>query len=205
MYWYELPDPHFSRRGERKTNSDSSKVSNDRSSAEEKKGKKRPRGRTQIDTEAKGEVDSQSDTELTANEGTSSSASLSSKKASSPALGVAQRIRKKDKMAPVEPDSSEEENGGDTVGINENDSNLEGFDINVNPDDDKFTLGNSRSVWQRSPPTLNTGVMGISNDRMVNIHLSYTVKQLVRLFIRRPSWVRLSVTFLKIKTGLKSI
>ena len=37
--------------------------------------------------------------------------------------------------------SSEEEYGGGTVGLNGNDSDLGGFDNNVNPDDDEFTLG----------------------------------------------------------------
>ena len=88
------------------------------------------------------------------------------------ALGVAQRIRKKDKLAHHE-FSSEEENGGGTVGLNENDSDPEVFDNNVNPEDDKFTLGDGRSIREkRSPSTPCTGVLGISNDRMVNIHLN---------------------------------
>ena len=51
------------------------------------------------------------------------------------ALGVAQRIRKKDKLAPHE-SSSEEENGDCTVGLNDNDSDPGGFDNNVNREDD---------------------------------------------------------------------
>jgi hypothetical protein len=43
------------------------------------------------------------------------------------ALRVAQRIRKEDKLAPTET-SSEEENGGGAVGINDNDSALGGGD-----------------------------------------------------------------------------
>ena len=108
-------------------------ISNDRSSAEKKKGKKRARDQTQVATEAKGEVDSESVDEPEATEGTSSSAPPPSKRWTKSlvthlqaeneklkqALGVAQRIRKKDKPAPHEP-SSEEENGGGTVGLNDN-------------------------------------------------------------------------------------
>ena len=64
------------------------------------------------------------------------------------ALGVAQRIRKKDKLAPHE-SSSEEENSGGTVGLNDNDSDPGGFDKNVNPEDDNFTLGDGRSIREK--------------------------------------------------------
>jgi len=88
-----------------------------------------------VATEAKGEVDSQSVDEPEAPEGTSSSAPQPSKRWAisairslqaenerlKHALGKAQRIRKKEKLAPVEPDPSEEENGGGTVVLNEND------------------------------------------------------------------------------------
>ena len=113
--------------GKETTNSDPVQVSNDRSSAEKKKGKKRARDQTQVTTEAKGEVDSESVDEPEATEGTSSSAPPPSKRWTKSlvthlqaeneklkqALLVAQRIRKKDKPAPHEP-SSEEENGGGT-------------------------------------------------------------------------------------------
>ena len=121
--------------GKETTNSDPSGVSNDRSSAEKKKVKKRPRELTQVATEAKGEVDSQSVDEPEAPEGSSSSAPSPAKRWTKSlithlqaeneklkhALGIAQRIRKKDKQAPIET-SSKEENGGGTVGLNDNDS-----------------------------------------------------------------------------------
>ena len=145
--------------GKEASNSDPSGVSNDRSSAEKKKGKKRPRDQTQVATEAKGEVDSESVHEPEATEGTSSSAPPPSKRRTKSivthlqaeneklkqALGVAQRIRKKDKLASHE-SSSEEENGGGTVSLNDNDSDLGRFDSNVNPEDDKFILGDGRSI-----------------------------------------------------------
>ncbi len=137
---------------------------NDRSSAEKKKGKKRPRDQTQVAGEAKGEVNSQSVDEHEATEGTSLSAPPPSKRWTKSivthlqaeneklkqALGVAQRIRKKDKLASHE-SSSEKENGGGTVSLNDNDSDLGGFDSNINPDYDKFTLGDGRSLRQKSP------------------------------------------------------
>ena len=66
--------------GKETTNSDPSGVSNDWSSAEKKKGKKRIIDQTQVSTEAKGEVDSQNVYELEATEGTSSSAPPPSKR-----------------------------------------------------------------------------------------------------------------------------
>ena len=93
--------------GKETLNSDPSGVSNDRSSAEKKKGKKRIRDQTQVATEAKGEVDSQSVDEPEATEVTSSSAPPRWTKSAitylqaeneklKHALEVAQRIRKKD-------------------------------------------------------------------------------------------------------------
>ena len=83
----------------------------------------------------------------------------------------AKRIRKKDKPAPHE-SSSEEENDDDTLGLNDHDSDPDEFDNNVNPEDDKSTLGDGRQVrGKRSLSTPSTGVLGISNDRMINIHL----------------------------------
>ena len=49
------------------------------------------------------------------------------------------------------------------VGLNDNDLDLGGFDNNVNPDDDKFTSGEGRSLRQKSPSTPSTGAMGISH------------------------------------------
>jgi hypothetical protein len=78
---------------------------------------------------------------------------------------VAKRIRKKDKPAYHEP-SSEEENDGDTLGLNDHDSDHDMFDNNVNPEDDKSTVGGGRSGrQQRSPSTPSTGVLGVSNEK----------------------------------------
>ena len=178
-------NPTSAEEGKETLNSDPVPVSNDKSSAEKKKGKKRSRDQTQVATEAKGAVDSQSVDEPEATEGTSSSASTSKKWTKSAinhlqaeneklkqALVEAKRIRKKDKPAYHEPSSEEEIDGG-TLGLNDHDSDHDGFDNNVNPEDDKSTVGGGRSGReQRSPSTPSTGVLGVSNERMVNIHLN---------------------------------
>ena len=118
-------NPTSAEEGKETLNSDPVHVSNDKSSAEKSKGKKRSRDQTQGATEAKGEVDSQSVDEPEATGGTSSSASTSKKWTKTAinylqaeneklkqALVVAKRIRKKDKPAYHKP-SSEEENHGE--------------------------------------------------------------------------------------------
>ena len=172
--------------GKETMNSDPSGVSNDRSSAEKKKAKKRARDQPQVATEAKGEVDSQSVDEPEATEGTSSSAPPPSKRWTKSlvthlqaeneklkhALGVAQRIRKNDKLAPHE-SSSEEENSGGTLGLNDHDSDPGMFDNNVNPEMTRSPWGTvdrseGRGLHQRQdgqhPPQLKpTRVVGLCN------------------------------------------
>ena len=80
VYTMSSPNPTSVEEGKETSNSDPSEVSNDRSSAEKKKVKKRPRDQPQVATEAKGEVDSQSVDEPEATEGTTSSAPPPSKR-----------------------------------------------------------------------------------------------------------------------------
>ena len=87
--------------GKETLNSDPVPVSNDTTSAEKRKGKKRTRGQTQVATDAKGEGDSQSVDEPEANEGTSSSASTSRKWTKS-AINYLQAENEKLKQAFVE-------------------------------------------------------------------------------------------------------
>ena len=94
-------NPASAEEGKETLNSDPVPVSNDMSSAEKRKGKKRTRGQTQVATEAKGEGDSQSVDEPEANEGTSSSASTS-KKWTKSAINYLQAENEKLKQALVE-------------------------------------------------------------------------------------------------------
>ena len=88
------PNPTSAEEGKDTLNSDPVQVSNDKSSTEKKKGKKRSRDQTQVATEAKGEVDSQSVDEPEATEGTSSSA-LTSKKWTKSAINYLQAENEK--------------------------------------------------------------------------------------------------------------
>ena len=161
-------------------------------SEDRKKRKKSSGVNTQEDTDANGELDSPAADELAANEGTSSSAPPPKKKLSLKPrmereaellnaiqalqgqvemlkhdLSKAKRIPKKAALAPVESSSSDE---GGTVGMDEVDSDPGVFDNNVNPEDGKSSKMASRPQRRTAPATPNTSVMGITNDRMVNIH-----------------------------------
>ena len=54
--------------------------------------------------------------------------------------------------------------------MDEVDSDLGAFDNDVNPEDGKSSRVTSRPQRRTAPATPNTSVMGITNDRMVNIH-----------------------------------
>jgi len=174
-------------------NSESSRKSKDRMSEDRKKRKKSSGVNTQKDTDANGELDSPASDEIAANEGTSSSAPPPKKKLSLKPrmerkaellnaiqalqgqvevlkhdLSKAKRIPKKAALAPVESSSSDE---GGTVGMDEVDSDPGAFDNNVNPEDGKSSTVTSRH-GQTVPTTPNTSVMGIGNDRPMNIHFN---------------------------------
>jgi len=161
--------------------------------SEEKKKRKNPSGvNTHEDTDANGELDSPAADEPAANEGTSSPAPPPKKKSSLKPrmereaellnaiqalqgrvevlqndLAKASRIPKKAALAPVESSSSDE---GGTVALEDIDSDPGAFDYNVNPEDGKSSTLTSRPHRRATPTTPNTSVMGITNDRMVNIH-----------------------------------
>jgi len=143
------------------------------------------------DTDGRGESDSPAAEESEAGEGTSSSAQTQKKKRSlKPRMEreaellnaikalqgqvdvlkhdvvKAKRIPKKAALAHVESSQSDE---GGTVSLDEVDSDLGAFDSNVNPEDGKSSTATSR---QAVPTTPNTSVMGIGNDRPINIHFN---------------------------------
>jgi hypothetical protein len=83
-------------------------------------------------------------------------------------LVKAQRIPKKAALAHVESSQSDE---GGTVAMDVVDSDPGAFDNNVNPEDGKSSTVTSRH-GQTVPTTPNTSVMGIGNDRPMNIHFN---------------------------------
>ena len=147
--------------GKETANSDPVEVSNDRSSAEKKKGKKRARDQTQVATEAKGEVDGQSVDEPEATEGTASSAPPPSKRWTKSAIIYLQAENEKLRNA-LEAAQRILFGGGEWWWHSRS----------------QRPRLRSRRVRQqvhllgRSISTPSTGVLGISNDRMVNIHLN---------------------------------
>jgi hypothetical protein len=55
--------------------------------------------------------------------------------------------------------------------MNEVESDLGAFDNNVNPENVKSYTVTSRQQRQIALPTSNTSMMGITNERIVNIHV----------------------------------
>ncbi len=82
-------------------------------------------------------------------------------------LSKAKRIPKKAALAPIESSSSDE---GGTVALDDIGSDPGAFDNTVNPEDGKSSTLTSRPQRRATPTTPKTSVMGITNDRMVNIH-----------------------------------
>ena len=129
--------------GKETLNSDPSGVSNDRSSAEKMKGKKRSR-----EPRLQPKLRARSTASLSTSPNQPKVHLRRHHRLRRDGRKVPSRTSKKDKLAPHE-SSSEEENCGGTVGLNYHDSDPDGFDNNVNPEDDKFTLGDGRSVGEK--------------------------------------------------------
>jgi len=165
--------------------SESSRKSKDRMSEEGKKRKKSSGANAQNGTDTRGKSDSPAAEESEATEGTSSSAQPPKKKHSlkprmereaellNPIkalqgqvgvlkhdLSKAKRIPQKAVLAHVESSPS-----------NEVDADPGAFDNNVDPEDGESSTVTSRH-GQTAPTTPNTSVMGIGNDRPINIHFN---------------------------------
>jgi hypothetical protein len=61
--------------------------------------------------------------------------------------------------------------------MDEVDCDLGAFDNDVIPEDGKSSRVTSRPQRRTAPATPNTSVMGITNDRMVNIHFGWSTSK----------------------------